>query len=59
MMAVNIYVPADSLSIALGADDVAERIAEKITKKEKQPSSGNFNIVRNGTRGLFLVRNLS
>ncbi len=58
MMAVNIYVPADSLSIALGADDVAKRIAEKITKKAKQCSSSNFNITRNGTRGLFWLETL-
>ena len=47
-MSITIYVPRDSAALAVGADRVAERIAQEAAIRGVA-----FNLVRNGSRGLF------
>jgi len=47
-MATKIYVPRDTTSLALGADEVAAAIQAEAAKRE-----ANIELVRNGSRGLF------
>jgi formate dehydrogenase iron-sulfur subunit len=52
-MSIRIYVPCDSTALALGADDVAARIAA-----EAKQRGIDIEIVRNGTRGLLWLEPL-
>ncbi len=47
-MTITVYVPRDSAALAVGADRVAERIAQEAAVRGVA-----FNLVRNGSRGLF------
>jgi formate dehydrogenase iron-sulfur subunit len=47
-MSITIYVPRDSAALAVGAERVAERIAQEAAVR-----GVSFNLVRNGSRGLF------
>ncbi len=47
-MSITVYVPRDSAALAVGADRVAERIAQEAAIRGVA-----FNLVRNGSRGLF------
>ncbi|MDQ0072225.1 formate dehydrogenase iron-sulfur subunit [Variovorax boronicumulans] len=47
-MSLTFYVPRDSAALAVGAERVAERIAQEAAIR-----GVSFNIVRNGSRGLF------
>jgi formate dehydrogenase iron-sulfur subunit len=47
-MSLTIYVPRDSAALAVGAERVAERIAQEAAIR-----GVSFNMVRNGSRGLF------
>jgi len=48
MSGITIYVPRDSAALAVGAERVAERIAQEAAIRGVA-----FNLVRNGSRGLF------
>jgi formate dehydrogenase iron-sulfur subunit len=48
MSAIRIYVPCDSAAIAVGADEVAEALANQCKRR-----GDDIEIVRNGSRGLF------
>ncbi len=45
---IKIYVPQDTTAVALGADQIADKVLE-LTEKQKR----SVDIVRNGSRGLF------
>jgi hypothetical protein len=47
-MSLTIYVPRDSAALAVGAERVAERIAQEAAIR-----GVSFGMVRNGSRGLF------
>ena len=47
-MSLTIYVPRDSAALAVGAERVAERIAQEAALR-----GVSFDLVRNGSRGLF------
>ncbi|SFQ31645.1 NADH-quinone oxidoreductase subunit NuoF [Variovorax sp. 770b2] len=47
-MSITIYVPRDSAALAVGAERVAERIAQEAAVR-----GISFGMVRNGSRGLF------
>ncbi len=47
-MTVTVYIPGDSGALALGADDVAQALADEATKR-----GAEIAIVRNGSRGLY------
>jgi formate dehydrogenase iron-sulfur subunit len=47
-MSITIYVPRDSAALAVGAERVAERIAQEAAIR-----GVSFGMVRNGSRGLF------
>lgn len=47
-MSIKVYVPLDSGSVALGADDVAAAIAAKASK-----AGSDVKIVRNGSFGMY------
>jgi formate dehydrogenase iron-sulfur subunit len=47
-MSITIYVPRDSAALAVGAERVAERIAQEAAMR-----GVSFGMVRNGSRGLF------
>ena len=47
-MSIKIYVPLDSGSVALGADDVASAISAKAAK-----TGADIKIVRNGSFGMY------
>ena len=53
MSAVTLYVPCDSAALAVGADAVAERIAQEAAAR-----GIDVHIVRNGSRGLFWLEPL-
>lgn len=48
MSGITVYVPRDSAALAVGAERVAERIAQEAAVRGVA-----FNLVRNGSRGLF------
>ena len=48
MSTVTVYVPCDSAALAVGADAVAERVAQEAAAR-----GIDIHIVRNGSRGLF------
>ena len=52
-MAVKIFVPIDSTSLSLGADDVADLIAATAKKRNI-----DITIIRNGSRGIFWLEPL-
>src|SRR6056300_138029 len=52
-MAVKIFVPIDSTSLSLGADDVADLIAATAKKRNI-----DITIIRNGSRGMFWLEPL-
>ncbi|KAG0188457.1 hypothetical protein DFQ28_004797 [Apophysomyces sp. BC1034] len=47
LMAIRIHVPSDTTAIALGADELAQAIAEQATRRAIQ-----IELIRNGSRGL-------
>ena len=47
-MSITVYVPCDSAALAVGANRVAQRIAEEATQR-----GVDITLVRNGSRGLF------
>ena len=47
-MSIKVYVPLDSGSVALGADDVATAIAKKATT-----AGADVKVVRNGSFGMY------
>jgi len=53
MSTVTLYVPCDSAALAVGADAVAERIAQEAAAR-----GIDVHIVRNGSRGLFWLEPL-
>ena len=52
-MSTKIYVPCDAVSVACGADDVADAIAAEAKKR-----SQDVTIIRNGSRGLVPIEPL-
>lgn len=52
-MSVKIFVPADSAALALGADDVAQRISAEAARRNI-----SITLVRNGSRGMFWLEPL-
>jgi formate dehydrogenase iron-sulfur subunit len=52
-MSVKIYVPRETTALALGADEVAERIEAEATAR-----GAEVELVRNGSRGLFWLEPL-
>ena len=52
-MSVKIFVPRDSTALALGADEVAQAIADEAKKR-----GIDIQLVRNGSRGLFWLEPL-
>ncbi|MCX8006118.1 MAG: formate dehydrogenase, partial [Burkholderiaceae bacterium] len=53
MSATRIYVPRDAAALAVGADAVAQRIAQEAARRGLA-----IDLVRNGTRGLFWLEPL-
>src|SRR4051794_20507291 len=51
--AVTIYVPRDSAALAVGADRVAQMIAQQAAARGVE-----INLVRNGSRGMFWLETL-
>lgn len=52
-MSVTVYVPRDSAALAVGADQVARRIADEAARR-----GADVQLVRNGSRGLFWLEPL-
>ncbi|GAA6141749.1 NADH-ubiquinone oxidoreductase-F iron-sulfur binding region domain-containing protein [Hydrogenophaga sp. 5NK40-0174] len=50
---VKVYVPADTAAVAVGADEVAQRIAEEAAQRSLPVA-----IVRTGSRGLFWLETM-
>lgn len=53
-MTIKIYIPRDTTSLSLGADEIAEHV--NLVINEQQLS--NIKVVRNGSRGLFWLETL-
>ena len=53
MSAIKIYVPCDSAALAVGADQVAEKITQEIKSRSLQAE-----IIRNSSRGMFWLETL-
>ena len=53
MNSITVYVPCDSAALAVGADAVAQRIAQEAAARGLE-----VHIVRNGSRGLFWLETL-